>query len=387
MKHRIVRLLSLILVIVLCANQTPYTSYASPSDTKQKIEEAEKEKKETEQKITENKESLDEANAKQHSLKQELTGLNNDMEEISDNLADIEGKIDVKEAEIEETQAQLTQAREKETTQYEAMMKQIKFMYEDSESLYLDIIFQAESFSEFLTLSNYIDDIAAYSKRQFDEYQAFRIEVEDLEAKLQSERVDLEVLKQDALAEKEKVMAVINQTSTKVNQYGEMIDQYEALLEEEQELLKKQEEDLAALKKQYQEELRLSQLSSNSVWRDISEVSFDEGDRYLLANLIYCEAGGESYDGQVAVGSVVINRVLSPCYPDSVTGVIYQKYQFSPVNSGRLAYALSVDKATASCYKAADEAMSGYSNVGSCVYFRTPYPGLEGIAIGNHIFY
>ena len=52
------------------------------------------------------------------------------------------------------------------------------------------------------------------------------------------------------------------------------------------------------------------------------------GSRYLLANLIYCEAGGESYSGQVAVGSVVINRVLSSVYPDTVTGVIYQSGQF-----------------------------------------------------------
>ena len=52
-----------------------------------------------------------------------------------------------------------------------------------------------------------------------------------------------------------------------------------------------------------------SQAAANGTWRDISEVSFAEGDRRLLANLIYCEAGGEPYVGQVAVGSVVINRV------------------------------------------------------------------------------
>ena len=55
-----------------------------------------------------------------------------------------------------------------------------------------------------------------------------------------------------------------------------------------------------------------SRLAANSSWRDISEVSFTEDDRYLLANLIYCEAGGEPYDGQVAVGAVVINVLLLP---------------------------------------------------------------------------
>ena len=116
-------------------------------------------------------------------------------------------------------------------------------------------------------------------------------------------------------------------------------------------------------------------------------MSLAEGDRYLLANLIYCEAGGESYAGQVAVGAVVINRVLSSVYPDSVVGVIYQGGQFSPVGSGRLAAALAGGSATQSCYQAADEAMRGNTNVGNCVYFRTPIEGLNGIRIGGHIFY
>ena len=53
----------------------------------------------------------------------------------------------------------------------------------------------------------------------------------------------------------------------------------------------------------------------------------------------------------------------------------------------RLALALANDSATESCYRAADEAMRGVTNVGQCVYFRTPIPGLNGIRIGGHIFY
>ena len=55
--------------------------------------------------------------------------------------------------------------------------------------------------------------------------------------------------------------------------------------------------------------------------------------------------------------------------------------------SVRLDLALWVGIATADCYRAADEAMSGITNVGNCVYFRTPIEGLEGIQIGGHIFY
>ena len=148
-----------------------------------------------------------------------------------------------------------------------------------------------------------------------------------------------------------------------------------------------QEADIEALKKKYEEELRMSRLAANSSKRDISEVHFSDSDRVLLANLIYCEAGGEPYEGQLAVGAVVINRVLSSCYPDTINDVIYQRSPFSPAGSGRLALALAQNKATPSCYQAADEAMAGMTNVGNCVYFRTPIPGLTGIQIGNHIFY
>ena len=148
-----------------------------------------------------------------------------------------------------------------------------------------------------------------------------------------------------------------------------------------------QDENIEALQKQLEEEIRKSRLAAQSSWRDISEVTFTEDDRYLLANLIYCEAGGEPYEGQVAVGAVVINRVLSSVFPNTVSGVIYQSRQFEPVSTGRLALALAENRATDSCYRAADEAMSGYSNVGTCVFFRTPIPGLEGINIGGHVFY
>ena len=387
MKSKFRLILTFIVIAAVCLNAAPYMAQASPEETREKIEAAEKEKQETEQRIEDTNDDLDAASAKQLSLKQDLNALNSDLETISAHLDDLENQISVKEQEISDTQAELETARETEKTQYEAMMKRIKFMYEDSETLYLEILFQARNFSELITLSNYVDSLASYDKMKYEEYQQLRIGIEELEAKLQSERVDLEVLKEEATLEKANLMAVIENTSTKVSQYGDMIDEYERMIAEEEALLAKQKEDIAALKKQYEEELRLSRLSANSVWRDISEVSFDDGDRYLLANLIYCEAGGEPYEGQVAVGSVVINRVLSPVYPQTVSGVIYQRSQFSPVGSGRLAYALSVNKATQSCYNAADEAMSGFSNVGSCVYFRTPIEGLSGIQIGHHIFY
>ena len=158
-------------------------------------------------------------------------------------------------------------------------------------------------------------------------------------------------------------------------------------MEENEAVLAAQQQNIQALQKELEEERRLSALAARSAWRDISQVTFSENDRYLLANLIYCEAGNQPYEGQVAVGAVVINRVLSSVFPDTVVGVIYQRKQFSPVGSGRLDLALARNDATPACYSAADAAMQGHTTVGNCLFFRTPIEGLTGIQIGGHIFY
>lgn len=106
----------------------------------------------------------------------------------------------------------------------------------------------------------------------------------------------------------------------------------------------------------------------------------------LLAALIHCEAGGESYEGQVAVGAVVMNRVRSAAYPDSIHGVIYASGQFTPAMTGKLNRVYESGKIYESCIRAAEEALSGVSNVGDRTHFRRNN-GREGLVIGNHVFY
>lgn len=112
----------------------------------------------------------------------------------------------------------------------------------------------------------------------------------------------------------------------------------------------------------------------------------DADTKLLLAALIQCEAGGEPYEGQVAVGAVVMNRVRSAAYPDSVHGVIYASGQFTPAMSGKVNKVYESGKIKESCIKAAEEALSGVSNVGDLTHFRR-VNGREGLVIGHHVFY
>ena len=106
----------------------------------------------------------------------------------------------------------------------------------------------------------------------------------------------------------------------------------------------------------------------------------------LLANIIYCEAGSESYVGKVAVGNVIMNRVKSASQPNTITEVVYAKGQFSPVRNGSLQRALSSDKADTACYQAAIEALAGAQPVGGKLFFRRNN-GRSGQVIGHHVFY
>ena len=380
------RKLLLVLAVAILLTGVP-TGIVYATSTRDKLNQAQEDKKQTESQLNETKENLENLKEEKNQLEGKLADLNEKLTVVSNNLNDLEEQISQKEIEIQQTEEELAEAKITEQNQYESMKARIRFMYERSDYALLETLLGSGSLAEALNKADYVEQVAAYDRQKLDEYEATRIRIQEEEAKLKKEKEELDALKEQVQAEKKKVNSYVKQTSSEITATSGEISDAEAKALAYEAQIKEQEANIEYLKKKLAEEQALSKLAAQSKWRDISEVQFEENDRYLLANLIYCEAGGEPYAGQVAVGAVVINRVLSSVYPNTVTGVIYQKYQFSPVGSGRLALALAQNKATASCYKAADEAMAGQTNVGNCVYFRTPVPGLTGIQIGGHIFY
>lgn len=111
-----------------------------------------------------------------------------------------------------------------------------------------------------------------------------------------------------------------------------------------------------------------------------------EADVRLLAALIYCEAGNQPYDGKVAVGAVVMNRIASSRFPNTLEGVIYQRGQFTPAMNGKLGRILSSNRIPASCFEAARDAMSGANPIGNALFFNTGRVGSVGYKLGDHYF-
>ena len=390
MKRAIKKGIAVWMAAVILACTFPMTSYADNNKISQledQINQKKKEQEETEQNINQTQNELAGLQETTEGLKGKLNNLNSDLTEVSNNLAELEKKITIKNEEIQTTQQELDEARRVETEQYAAMKKRIQFMYEKRDYVMMEMLFGAANFSDLLNRNDYIEQLSEYDRNQLEMFKTTRQEIEEKEAQLEAEKKELDELKVSVEAEQSRVAGMISQTSGQISSYQREISTTEAEMLEYEKKLQEQKNSIAALQKELEEERRLSQLAARSAWRDISEISFADGDRYLLANLIYCEAGNQPFEGQVAVGAVVMNRVMSSVFPDTVVGVIYQNKQFSPVASGRLALALAEDHATAACYQAADAAMSGQTTVGNCLFFRTPIEGLTGIQIGGHIFY
>lgn len=106
----------------------------------------------------------------------------------------------------------------------------------------------------------------------------------------------------------------------------------------------------------------------------------------LLGALIQCEAGSGSYEGMVAVGAVVMNRVRSGGYPSSISGVIYQSGQFTPALSGAVAN-VAASGVRSACLQAAREAINGTDNTNGALSFRSAASGHSGTIIGANVFF
>lgn len=140
---------------------------------------------------------------------------------------------------------------------------------------------------------------------------------------------------------------------------------------------------IAAAEAEKAKKAQAQQQGASVAQRDAVAASYD--DVTLLGALIQCEAGSECYEGQVAVGAVVMNR-LRAGYAGSISGVIYQSGQFTPASSGKLASVLA-SGVSGSCLQAAQEAIGGVDNVGGALSFRSVSSGMSGLVIGNHVFF
>lgn len=156
----------------------------------------------------------------------------------------------------------------------------------------------------------------------------------------------------------------------------------EVINAEEEKVRKAKDEAEAAAKKAKVEAGRTTETTKTNTGAVATGVS----DQVLLAALIQAEGGNQPYEGQVSIGTAVMNRLKSGRYGTSLSSVIYAKGQFGPAGSGQVAQ-IAAAGPKASCLQAAQDALSGVSYIGGATHFRNVNSGYTGIVIGSHVFW
>ena len=439
------------------------TAAVTDSDMQDEIDQAGSDLDELESELGDIKDEHNALSKDKKKAQDYLNSLTSQASKLEDQLSGIQEQIQLKEQEIAdkelliqeteksiadmetllaETESAITSGQEDLDEQYESMKLRIQYMYENSSAMaFLERLMRSDSLASLLNNIEYINQIITYDRKMTTKFEEDQQKLVDLKNSLETQKAALETNRETLIAETKelengrKELADMNTqlasqqkevnykkqaSASELQQYidelaraNAKIDDYEDLIHVKKEyydelLAQKKKQEEAAAKKDAENAANDTNGSitvGDSGIDHTMTVNASEEDLLLLSAIIYCEAGGESYEGQLAVGYVIMNRVRSKLFPNTISGVVYQKNQFSPAGSGRLATVLAMEMdpdvkgvVTDSCRRAAREVIDGTSNVGDSLFFRTwkPVPQLvENLKnnnipyqiIGNHIFY
>jgi spore germination cell wall hydrolase CwlJ-like protein len=355
------------------------------------------------------------------SLENLVSSLNSELSVINDKITDIQKQIDDKNTEMQQTKDELEEAKLMEQKQYDDMKLRIRFMYEMGDQSYFEILFTGDSIADSLNKAEYVSELVSYDRKMIDKFKETKQLILEKEETYSREQEELLELK-DEMNEQQKLIATkIEESNERIKDFvGDIAQAEAAALEYE----KKVEADMQAINDESRRIEESSILEAESIERasreqaSIEQASREESirnaeagnqegnnseeetttpyettytpqanDLDMLAALIECEAGDQSYYGMLCVGAVVMNRINSSSFPDTLYEVLYQPYQFTPVTvSGRFALVLARG-ANETCYNAAREVLEQGNIVGTWLFFRMNDGSREGEVIGDHVFY
>ena len=352
-------------------------------------------------------------------LQSQLAGINQDLLKISDEISDTQMRVTIVNSEILRSEDELTISQQNEDQQYENMKSRIKYMYENGNSNMLELLFSAESMSDFLNKADFIQNISQYDRDMLSELQNIHADIENQKMALQNQQASLNNLENELQQQQAALQQKADETSTDLAQFQAQLQQIreqEAAKAAAEAAAKAQQEAAAKAQQQAQASANASSSgnttssnttnnsgsansgSSNSGSSNSgnntsggstnnSGSSANKSDLDLLAAIIQCEAY-QNYDSLLAVATVIMNRVYDSRFPNSISGVVYAAGQFEPAFSGRLEYVLNAGPTSLS-YQVAQDALNGarLAEVADCYYFLYAGTGHSGINIGGNVFF
>lgn len=403
MKYRRKRMLVFSMVCLL-----GFTQAAGQPVWAASLDELEQQKQQTQQDAQDAKQDLEDAKDRTDSLQEEAEALEGEYRSLNSQLQSVAGQIsDTEEAiattseDIDDLNTQLAEAQQKAREQYEAMKKRIQYMYENGNDSMLISILSSGSIAEFVKRAEYAYSIARYDQQMLEQYDQLQQDIAAKTAELQNKQTQLSSYQDTLSAKHQEMDTLVNNAGANLSAKNQEVSaaqmseaEFEAKIAELEAYEKRLDEQIA------DEQLRLAQQiaqeeQESGQKEDTSGAleGYTQSDLTLMAAIIQAEADNQSYEGKLAVGSVVMNRVKSSKFPNTVSGVIYQKNQFAPVNDGHLALILERGP-NETCYRAARQVLEGYRNVEYLFFWtvdlaneRDIWDITYGVVIGDHYFY
>ena len=374
---KIVQTLSII-ALMLCLVMNTYSGrvYASSTEVnrlKQETENAKNQVNDIKDKKKAAEEATDALEGQADKLNNAISSLNNQIGSVSEEITAAEEDMATVQADIDLLMDQLNETQEDLEIQRTAMKLRIQYMYETRSTNQLVNLLESGSFSEFLQRLEYMQEVSSYDQRAIEKYAATQADLEQTHQMI-SDKYDELLAYQDALESKNaQLNTLISSTTNALANTNEQINtskEIEANLDSQLQEAEAYEKKITA---QYQAaQVALAQKLAGEKGAYSGGYSSTDSDVLLLAALIQAEADNQGDAGRLAVGSVVMNRVASSKFPNTISGVIYQSGQFAPVTSGRVAVILAQGP-NSGCQYAAAQAIAGNINVDSLFFCTYSY--------------
>ena len=309
-------------------------------------------------------------------LESELQGINQEILDLSDQISTTEMQVEILNGEIARTSDELAEAEANEEQQYEDMKARIKYMYEHGNATLLEMLFSAENMSDFLNKAEFIENLSEYDRNALENLQAVHQQIEEQQETLKTQQESFTDLQAELQAQQTELQAKAEETSTNLADVQTRLEEAKAA-----EAARIAAEEAAAAAGNSDNSYDDSIINNGGI-----DVSAD--DTTLLAAIIQCEAR-QDYDSLLAVATVIMNRVESPRFPNSISGVVYANGQFEPVWTGRLNTVIK-NGPTRLSIQVAQDAINGarLAAVADCYYFL--YAGStdrDGVNIGGNLFF
>lgn len=343
-------------------------------------------------------------------LENELKGINQDILTLSEKISDTEMQVEILNSDIDKTQDDLEKAQKNEDQQYEDMKSRIKYMYEHGSATMLEMLFSAENMSDFLNKADFIENLSNYDRKALNNLKDVHQQIADQKADLEAQQASMKDLQNQLQTQQTQLQAKAAATSTNLNEVNAKLQkakEEEAARQAEE--ARKQAEAAAKAETAAKAEAAASAnkantssssgnsgnsgssssgSSSSSGGSNSSGSAIASDDLTLLAAILQCEAHYD-YDSMLAVATVIMNRVYSSRFPNSIHDVIYAQGQFAPVWTGSLDRVLKQGPRSLSI-QVAQDAINGarLAAVADCYYFLyAPSTSRTGVVIGDNVFF